>query len=193
MWCWCTYITSNGTDWLVGCEPVTNCSDPDVEHNAKIKWILPKDTENRTAAHHCPGKNFPEKWIQHKGRFYVFSSETKNWNSSRERCQALGGDLVIINSREEQEFLARQIPTIGATLYWIGLTDSHEEGKWLWVDNTCLKDDLKFWTYNSPDDYKAGNPLGEDCVVLNGRVSAAHWGDISCLRKETSICEILCF
>ncbi|XP_051988676.1 C-type lectin domain family 4 member E-like [Xyrauchen texanus] len=132
--------------------------------------------------------DFSEKWIQHKGRFYVFSSEKKNWTNSRERCQDLGGDLVIINSKEEQEFLARQI--LGTkTLYWIGLTDSHEEGTWLWVDNNRLKDDLKFWTKNSPDDYKAS----EDCVVLNGNINEAQWGDISCLRKESSICEILCF
>ncbi|XP_051988678.1 hepatic lectin-like [Xyrauchen texanus] len=142
-------------------------------------------------SHAMSQPNFSEKWIQHKGRFYVFLSEKKNWTNNRERCQNLGGDLVIINSKEEQEFLASQILKIGAkTLYWIGLTDSHEEGTWLWVDNNRLKDDLKFWPNNSPDDHKAMNPLGEDCVVLNGRINEAQWGDISCLRKESSICEI---
>lgn len=47
-------------------------------------------------------KDFAEVWFKGKGRFYVFSTDAKNWNSSRERCQALGGDLVIINSKEEQ-------------------------------------------------------------------------------------------
>ncbi|XP_077069322.1 uncharacterized protein LOC143722069 [Siphateles boraxobius] len=39
-----------------------------------------------------------------------------------------------------------------------------------------------------PDDHKsADNPLGEDCVVLNGRTTESKWGDVLCLRKERSI------
>ncbi|KAK9977884.1 hypothetical protein ABG768_019668 [Culter alburnus] len=155
--------------------------------------------------------DFPEKWVQNKGRFYVFSTDTMDWNSSRERCQVLGGDLVIINSMEEQKLLANQIRSIGAeTLYWIGLTDSRTEGVWLWVDET--KNHLRqydtflciftvylfiylfvsFWAL-PPDDYKsADNPLGEDCVILNGRMSEPKWGDVFCSRKERSICEIPC-
>uniref|UniRef100_A0A8C1XEA5 Si:ch211-232p21.6 n=1 Tax=Cyprinus carpio TaxID=7962 RepID=A0A8C1XEA5_CYPCA len=139
---------SNGIDWLVSCEPVRSCSDQDVDHNAQIKQFLHKDMENRSQAHHCPQKNFPEKWVQDKGRFYVFSIDVKDWNSSRQRCQDLGGDLVIINSNEEQKFLAKQIHAIGTqTLYWIGLTDSHTEGVWLWVDDT--KNHLKQFLGNA--------------------------------------------
>ncbi|XP_058625138.1 C-type lectin domain family 17, member A-like isoform X2 [Onychostoma macrolepis] len=184
---------SNDLDWIINCEVVRNCSDQEkhVGHNARIEQFLHKDMENRSQAHHCPQKNFPEKWVQKNGTFYVFSSDKKDWNSSRQRCQDLGGDLVVINSREEQNHLAEQIHAIGVgTLYWIGLTDSHTEGVWLWVDDT--KDHLNFWA-RPPDDHKsADNPLGEDCVVLNGRMFEAKWGDVFCLRKERSICEILC-
>uniref|UniRef100_A0A8C2KYX6 Si:ch211-232p21.6 n=1 Tax=Cyprinus carpio TaxID=7962 RepID=A0A8C2KYX6_CYPCA len=168
------YYTSN-TNQLIGCEPLKNNSNLEVN-----KPSLP-----------CSYKGLPEKWVQDKGRFYVFSSDTKDWNSSRQRCQDLGGDLVIINSSEEQKFLAKQIHAIGTqTLYWIGLTDSHTEGVWLWVDDT--KNHLNFWAM-PPDDHKsADNPLGEDCVVLNGRMFEALWGDVFCLRTERSICEIPC-
>ncbi|XP_043090609.1 C-type lectin domain family 4 member C, partial [Puntigrus tetrazona] len=134
---------------------------------------------------------FAEKWVQDRDRFYVFSSDKKDWNSSRRRCQDLGGDLVIINNKEEQNYLAKKIHAIGRdALYWIGLTDSRTEGVWLWVDNT--KDHLEFWAL-PPDDHKsADNPLGEDCVVLNGRTFEAKWGDVFCLRQERSICEIPC-
>ncbi|XP_026069080.1 C-type lectin domain family 17, member A-like isoform X8 [Carassius auratus] len=178
-------------DWQISCEPVRNCSDQDVDHGAQIKPFLHKDLENRSQARHCPQKNLPEKWVQDKGRFYVFSTEVKDWNSSRQRCQDLGGDLVIINSIEEQKFLAQKIQDIGPnTLYWIGLTDSHTEGVWLWVDDT--KNHLNLWAM-PPDDHKsADNLLGEDCVVLNGRMLDANWGDVFCLRKERCICEIPC-
>ncbi|KAL1278404.1 hypothetical protein QQF64_025077 [Cirrhinus molitorella] len=182
---------SNGLDGLISCEPVRNCSDRDVGNDAHIEQFLHKVMENRSQAHHCPKKNFSEKWVQNNGRFYAFSTDTKDWNSSRQRCQDLGGDLVIINSSNEQRYLADQIHSIGTqTLYWIGLTDSRTEGVWLWVDDT--KNHLSFWA-RPPDDYKsADNPMGEDCVVLNGRMSEAKWGDVFCLREERSICEIPC-
>ncbi|XP_039542019.1 CD209 antigen-like protein C isoform X1 [Pimephales promelas] len=183
---------SNGPEQLLSCEPVTPCSYSDVDDNAHIKLIFHKDMENSSKIQHCPKKDFPAKWVQDKGRFYVFSNDTMDWNSSRERCQDLGGDLVIINSSEEQKFLANHIRIIGAqTLYWIGLTDSRKEGVWLWVDDSEVH--LSFWAM-PPDDHKsADNPLGEDCVVMNGRIAESRWGDVLCLRKERSICEIPCY
>ncbi|XP_051994342.1 C-type lectin domain family 4 member E-like [Xyrauchen texanus] len=106
---------TNGTNHLTACRPFTNYSNPD----------------------------FPERWVLNKDSFYVFSNDTNDWNTSRECCQALGGDLVIINSKEEQEFLNQQIVSLTAlTLHWIGLTDSQTEGVWLWVDNNPLNNNL---------------------------------------------------
>ncbi|KAK9977918.1 hypothetical protein ABG768_019698 [Culter alburnus] len=168
---------TNDTNQLMGCEPVTNNSNLEV---------------NRPSLS-CTYKGLPERWVQDKGRFYVFSNNTKDWNSSRERCQDLGGDLVIINSIEEQEFLAQQIVTSNAlVLHWIGLTDRQTEGTWLWVDNTPLNNNLSWWIF-PPDDHDTSDPLGEDCAVLNGYLRGEKWGDISCLKKERSICEIPCY
>ncbi|XP_057201488.1 perlucin-like protein [Triplophysa rosa] len=183
-----------------GCEPVTNCTDPvlheelDDEHNAQNIWIHPKDNKDWTAAHNCPEKSFTEMWFKNKGRFYVFSTDVKNWNSSRERCQALGGDLVIINSKEEQEYVAGMILKMKTkALYWSGLTDSQTEGKWRWVDNTHLNHSLRSLWAAEPDNYiSLEYPEGEDCAVFNGRINEAQWGDVSCLRNERRICEILC-
>ncbi|XP_067285071.1 galactose-specific lectin nattectin-like [Pseudorasbora parva] len=184
---------STGPERQMSCEPVTHCSYSDVDHNAQIEQIVHKDMENRSQSQskNCPKKNFPEEWFQQKGRFYVFSTDTMDWYSSRERCQDLGGDLVIINSNKEQEFLARQIRNISANaLYWIGLTDSRTEGVWLWVDDT--KNNLSLWAM-PPDDHKsADNPLGEDCVIMNGKRTDSKWGDVFCSRKERRICEIPC-
>nr|XP_055036157.1 C-type lectin domain family 4 member C-like isoform X1 [Misgurnus anguillicaudatus] len=177
---------------IVGCVPVTNCSEPDIdiEHDALNMWINPKDTEDWTAANYCPEKNFNETWVKDRDKVYVLSNDTMNWNSSRERCQALGGDLVIISSREEQKFIADRIGR--QALYWIGLTDSHMEGTWMWVDDTPLNNLGSLWTA-PPDNFISPEyPDGEDCVVLNGRTQDALWGDVSCWRKERRICELLC-
>uniref|UniRef100_A0A8C2L034 Si:ch211-232p21.6 n=1 Tax=Cyprinus carpio TaxID=7962 RepID=A0A8C2L034_CYPCA len=169
------YYTSN-TNQLIGCEPLKNNSNLEVN-----KPSLP-----------CSYKGLPEKWVQDKGRFYVFSSDTKDWNSSRQRCQDLGGDLVIINSSEEQEFLAQQIVTFNAlVLHWIGLTDHQTEGVWLWVDNTPLNNNVSWWIF-PPDDDDIHDPMGEDCAVINGYVKGEKWGDISCLKTQRSISSAIC-
>ncbi|XP_065133122.1 C-type lectin domain family 4 member C-like isoform X1 [Paramisgurnus dabryanus] len=188
---------------IVGCEPVTNCSEPgtvdshnsahrDNIHDELNMWIHPEGIEDWTTANYCPEKNFIETWVKDRDKFYVLSNDIMNWNSSRERCQALGGDLVIISSKEEQSFFADRIGA-SQVLYWIGLTDSHMEGKWMWVDNTSLNENPgSFWTAPPDNFISAEYPDGEDCVVLNGRTKDALWGDVSCFREERRICELLC-
>ncbi|XP_050956722.1 C-type lectin domain family 4 member E-like [Labeo rohita] len=175
------YYTSN-TNQLIGCKPVTNSSNLDYYTTAGVnKPLLP-----------CSYKGLPEKWVQDKGRFYVFSNYTMDWISSRQRCQDLGGDLVIINSSEEQEFLAQKIVTFNAmALHWIGLTDQQTEGVWLWVDNTTLNNNISWWIF-PPDDNDIQDPMGEDCAVINGQLRGEKWGDISCLKMQRSICEVPC-
>ncbi|XP_073689403.1 C-type lectin domain family 17, member A-like [Garra rufa] len=175
------YYTSK-TNQVIGCNPVTNNSNIDYYTTTEVnKPSLP-----------CSYEGLPEKWVQDKGRFYVFSNDTKDWNSSRQRCQDLGGDLVIINSSEEQEFLAQQIVTFNAlVLHWIGLTDQQSEGVWLWVDNTPLNHNISWWIF-PPDDNDIHDPMGEDCAVINGYLKGEKWGDISCLKMQRSICEIPC-
>lgn len=41
-------------------------------------------------------------WKQFQMKCYYFSSRMLSWSSSRAWCQTQGGDLLIINSEEEQ-------------------------------------------------------------------------------------------
>ncbi|KAJ8355298.1 hypothetical protein AAFF_G00072790, partial [Aldrovandia affinis] len=80
----------------------------------------------------------PEGWEQRNSKCYYFSTEYKSWNDSRSECLKQGADLVIIESKEEQDFIYKQT---GGDVYWIGLSDSETEGTWLWVDGTPLQKD----------------------------------------------------
>uniref|UniRef100_A0A3Q3IXD6 C-type lectin domain-containing protein n=1 Tax=Monopterus albus TaxID=43700 RepID=A0A3Q3IXD6_MONAL len=67
---------------------------------------------------------------------YFISNIKKNWTDSRKACMAQGADLVVIDSRDEQVFVHGLLQT--GQNAWIGLTDSVQEGTWMWVDGTPL-------------------------------------------------------
>ncbi|CAI5691502.1 unnamed protein product [Oreochromis niloticus] len=130
-----------------------------------------------------------EGWEQHGGKCYYFSTNKSSWNKSRDECRAKGGDLVKIDSREEQEFLGkkvRRMMTDHEDKFWIGLTDSAEQGRWLWVDGSPLKKSLSYWDDTEPDNWPE-----DDCVMMGekGDRYLKSWSDTSCKVSHRSICE----
>ncbi|XP_031670794.1 C-type lectin domain family 4 member E-like isoform X2 [Oncorhynchus kisutch] len=126
-------------------------------------------------------KTCPEGWQKFESSWYFLSTETRTWKESREDCLERGADLVIINSREEQEFLFNLKRSV-----WIGLTDSDNEGTWKWVDGTPLT--TGYWCYPCPDN--AGPTQNEDCVeIRKDQFPLEAWNDLSCDSQLNWICE----
>ncbi|RXN05163.1 CD209 antigen-like protein [Labeo rohita] len=74
-------------------------------------------------------------WICYQSSLYFMSSEMRNWTESRRYCTEKGADLIIINNKEEQEFVVNI--SVGNAV-WTGLTDIDVEGSWKWVDGSTL-------------------------------------------------------
>ncbi|XP_041867609.1 hepatic lectin-like isoform X2 [Melanotaenia boesemani] len=134
-------------------------------------------------------------WEPHGEKCYYFTTTKSSWKDSRDGCKLKGGDLVKIDSREEQEFLEarlREKMEEAQDKFWIGLTDSEEEGRWLWVDGSSLDTRLNFWNSNEPDNWTGENPDGEDCVRMGEKGGSADlkcWFDRVCSDPYKSICE----
>uniref|UniRef100_A0A3Q1H109 C-type lectin domain-containing protein n=1 Tax=Acanthochromis polyacanthus TaxID=80966 RepID=A0A3Q1H109_9TELE len=90
-----------------------------------------------------------------------------------------GADLVIINSREEQNFVLQLQKSL-----WIGLTDATTEGVWKWVDGTPPT--VSYWGTNEPNSYKGSD---EDCGEIKFFVEENNWNDKPCHVKNVWICE----
>ncbi|XP_041641131.1 CD209 antigen-like [Cheilinus undulatus] len=115
-------------------------------------------------------------WVYFGGSFYFVSSLERSWDEGRADCQSRGADLVIINSRAEQDF-AR---TFKKRL-WIGLTDTDRHGTWKWVDGTPLT--TRYWAPSEP------NGKHEHCAEIKLFDLENSLNDESCNNRFSWICE----
>ncbi|KAK3507401.1 hypothetical protein QTP70_017469 [Hemibagrus guttatus] len=112
---------------------------------------------------------------------YYMSNENRDWTESRQDCRGRGADLVIINTKEEQEFISELLCSRKA---WIGLNDRGTEGVWKWVDDTPLT--TGYWGHGEPNS-RAGN---EDCALTGDTSDPVwNWADYPCDHKFIWICE----
>ncbi|XP_056438836.1 uncharacterized protein LOC130375751 [Gadus chalcogrammus] len=72
-------------------------------------------------------------WIYFHKSFYLISTTKRSWTASRDYCLQRNADLVVINSRKEQEFVSR---FKGRS--WIGLSKKDTNGNFKWVDDTNM-------------------------------------------------------
>ncbi|XP_066530926.1 CD209 antigen-like isoform X2 [Hoplias malabaricus] len=133
-----------------------------------------------------------EGWTFFGVSCYYFSSDELNWRESRNYCTGKGGNLVVITSKEEHDFLSSRI---GET-HWIGLNDLDTEGQWMWVNNRPLSETrTEFWLKrknkpNEPDNWKSEDSSGENCGALGDENGYTHtWFDASCKKLKKYICE----
>ncbi|KAF6093016.1 C-type lectin domain containing 10A [Phyllostomus discolor] len=124
----------------------------------------------------------PVNWLEHEGSCYWFSSTGKPWPEAENYCQMANTRLVVINSRQEQDFVQQHI---GSSYTWMGLSDP--EGVWKWVDGTDYETNFKNWKPGQPDDWHGhGLGGGEDCAHFH---PDGRWNDDACQRPYHWICE----
>ncbi|XP_043106587.1 asialoglycoprotein receptor 1-like [Puntigrus tetrazona] len=122
------------------------------------------------------------EWTCYKSSFYYMSNEKKNWTESRRYCTEKGADLIIINNREEHDFVKNMS---GSAAVWIGLT--FVQGGWQWVDGSTLNSG--FWANTQPN-----RGVAEDCAMTVAVAQPVFanlvgWHDVTCNGPYQWICE----
>ena len=107
-------------------------------------------------------------------------------------CQNLGGDLAIVRSAEENEFildLLRKQQTVQTNGAWIALYRKADT-KFYWIDDTPLEGQYSAWASGEP------NKVQEKCVhTYAGSYNPGKWNDNYCNLPESRLSKapvILC-
>uniref|UniRef100_A0A1A7XA65 C-type lectin domain-containing protein n=2 Tax=Iconisemion striatum TaxID=60296 RepID=A0A1A7XA65_9TELE len=126
-------------------------------------------------------------WILFQSKCYLFTKhkyyyEWKTWKNSQEFCQEMHGNLVVIQSRAEQEFINNHTTEYNDKNhgYWIGLSKNWMDS-WMWVDGSNLT--VTFWRMEQPS-------YSPSCALSNPRAPpSANWVKTGCDMKNRWICE----
>lgn len=126
----------------------------------------------------------PKNWKPFGSNCYFISTVVKNWTESEKNCLGMKAHLLVINSKDEQDFITKNLYTQHA--YFIGLSDPEGKHQWQWVDQTQYSQSVTFWHSGEPS-----NPE-EGCVLLNFRSYSRSWGwnDIPCHEQQMSLCKM---
>ncbi|XP_053232267.1 C-type lectin-like [Podarcis raffonei] len=119
-----------------------------------------------------------DDWYKFQEKCYYYSKEKMQQNTARNFCQALGADLIVIDSENEQDFLKDERQISENT--WIGLTYIEAERKWMWQD---------FKNHSYTNWGGKTEPISSRCCVILDPKYELKWKNTECLRRFGFICE----
>lgn len=76
----------------------------------------------------------PADAVKFQGSYYkVFTDEEQNltWHQKKALCERMGGHLAVIETSQEQAFIAKLADDRYLSL---GATDEENEGEWIWIN-----------------------------------------------------------
>ena len=126
----------------------------------------------------------PVKQEVYNNHLYVAFDERLDWKTAKTYCESLGGHLVTISDKTEQDFVENLIESIEAPYIWLGASDFETEGIWKWVTDEPF--DYTNWNEGEPTN---SDGIENSLMMLNKDFSYL-WNDSMSGRLDTGfICE----
>ena len=119
-------------------------------------------------------------WVYYGNFGYlIIDIRTLKWSDARRTCQMLGGDLAIIKSAAENNFifsLLKKQKTVTDLGVWLGFVRK-ADNEFYWIDDTPLAKGYTAWDSRQPDHVieKCGNMFGTTNMGEEGK-----WNDATC-------------
>ncbi|KAM9737282.1 tetranectin-like [Menidia menidia] len=128
------------------------------------------------------------KGIKIHRKCFLADPTRKSYHAASEDCNALGGNLGMPTSSEENAQLRDYVrQSIGPDeQVWLGFHDMTSEG--MWMDQNGHTITYKNWDTSN---FRSPQPDGgksQNCAVLSG-ASQGKWSDENCREEKPSICQ----
>jgi len=123
----------------------------------------------------------PEGWVEGlpPEKCYLFGTTAMSWTSCSYTCEGLGASMLCVEDDAESRFISEH--SANDTGMWLGISDSEEEGSWVWPSG-CLS------VYHDWHDVEPSNSYGrEDCAVAGAAGSRQAWTTYDC-TQPTEVC-----
>ncbi|XP_053399914.1 perlucin-like protein [Mercenaria mercenaria] len=135
----------------------------------------------------CPGG-----WKQNGQSCYLFSHDKEDWPGAYTMCTVMNAHLVEIDDIDENKFLVSnaQSEIIARETFWMGLSDTMEEGVWTWMTSRQPSTQYTNWAPDQPSIVNSFNQYGrkqENCANFHG--TQGFWSDALCSLPDYYICE----
>lgn len=125
-----------------------------------------------------PKREVPSDAVLFRTHYYKVYLTGMDWFSASDYCNKMGGELVEINSKDEQNFINQLVAGKGRTAYWIG--GWKDETVWRWIKSyeTFL---FSNWAVGEPTNDKRETRLmmyGSSFTTPTGKiVNLGEWND----------------
>jgi hypothetical protein len=100
------------------------------------------------AARPASAGGHPADAVSFNGHWYKAFDEDTSWHEAKKRCEAKGGYLACIETKAEQEFIAK---LADGRYLSLGATDEGQEDTWVWVNGA--KFGYSCWMSGQPNNY----------------------------------------
>ncbi|MCI9004133.1 MAG: hypothetical protein HFH39_02605 [Lachnospiraceae bacterium] len=136
----------------------------DREHNYErgvyLTHIYAWDKAGNSAVHKMEGIDFQNTYnsaitASYGENKYCLYNDCLSWDEAKEKCEKLGGHLVTITSKEEQEAIAGLLQGQKRNAYWIGGKNDVES---IWVTGEGFS--YTNWAEGEPNGYNGENRYG---------------------------------
>ncbi|XP_038063204.1 hepatic lectin-like [Patiria miniata] len=127
------------------------------------------------------------KW-QFGNSCYQLLTGTMTFDEALQACSAMGAGLVVPDSQNENQFIWQMIKNhlLHYGKVWIGCTDKHKEGQWMYADDEGKECKFLGWAPTEPTPW---NSQEEDCTQM-WDFYAGQWVDITC--TPSAVASVIC-
>ncbi|XP_055774437.1 galactose-specific lectin nattectin-like [Salvelinus fontinalis] len=127
----------------------------------------------------------PPGWLSYNNRCFRYVASQLDWADAESFCVTQGANLASVNNKGEFSFVKNLIKSFDPAEHytWIGLSDLHKEGRWMWSDGSKVV--YTIWSSGEPNN--GVGPYPENCVHTNYQDDKL-WNDTLCSYKFAFVC-----